>query len=98
MMNPDSAIFVAGHRGLVGSAIVRRLESAGFHNLVLRGRSELDLTRQDAVEHFFAQVRPQYVFFAAAKVGGILANNSYPAQFLQDNLVDSRPTSSMRPP
>ena len=86
-MNPDSAIFVAGHRGLVGSAIVRRLESAGFHNLVLRERRELDLARQDAVEHFFAQARPQYVFFAAAKVGGILANNSYPAQFLQNNLV-----------
>jgi GDP-L-fucose synthase len=86
-MNPDSAIFVAGHRGLVGSAIVRRLESAGFHNLVLRGRRELDLTRQDAVERFFAQARPQYVFLAAAKVGGILANNSYPAQFLHDNLV-----------
>ena len=87
MMNPESAIFVAGHGGLVGSAIVRRLESAGFHNLVLRGRRELDLTRQDAVERFFSQARPQYVFLAAAKVGGILANNSYPAQFLQDNLV-----------
>ena len=86
-MNPDSAIFVAGHRGLVGSAIVRSLESAGFHNLLLRERRELDLMRQDAVEHFFAEVRPQYVFFAAAKVGGILANNSYPAQFLQNNLV-----------
>jgi GDP-L-fucose synthase len=86
-MNPDSTIFVAGHRGLVGSAIVRRLESAGFHNLVLRERHELDLTRQDAVEQFFAQARPQYVFLAAAKVGGILANNNYPAQFLHDNLV-----------
>ena len=70
-MNPDSAIFVAGHRGLVGSAIVRRLESAGFHNLVLRERRELDLMRQVEVEHFFAEARPQYVFFAAAKVGGI---------------------------
>jgi len=87
MMNPDSAIFVAGHRGLVGSAIVRRLEADGFRNLVLRERRDLDLTRQDAVERFFAQARPHYVFFAAAKVGGILANNSYPAQFLQDNLV-----------
>ena len=86
-MNPDSAIFVAGHRGLVGSAIVRSLESAGFHNLLLPERRELDLMRQDAVEHFFAEVRPQYVFFAAAKVGGILANNSYPAQFLQNNVV-----------
>jgi GDP-L-fucose synthase len=86
-MNPDSSIFVAGHLGLVGSAIVRRLRAAGFHNLVLRGRRELDLARQDAVEHFFAEARPQYVFLAAAKVGGILANNSYPAQFLQHNLV-----------
>ena len=86
-MNPNSSIFVAGHRGLVGSAIVRRLEAGGFRNLVLRDRRELDLTRQDAVEHFFALARPEYVFLAAAKVGGILANNSYPAQFLQDNLV-----------
>ena len=86
-MNPDSSIFVAGHRGLVGSAIVRRLQSAGFDNLVLRDRTELNLTRQDAVEGFFARARPEYVFFAAAKVGGILANNTYPAQFLQDNLI-----------
>jgi GDP-L-fucose synthase len=86
-MNPDSSIFVAGHRGLVGSAIVRNLEAHGYRNLVLRDRSELDLTRQDAVERFFAVSRPEYVFLAAAKVGGILANNSYPAQFLQDNLV-----------
>jgi GDP-L-fucose synthase len=86
-MNPESSIYVAGHRGLVGSAIVRRLRSGGFRNLVLRDRAELDLTRQAAVDGFFAEVRPQYVFFAAAKVGGILANNSYPAEFLQDNLV-----------
>jgi GDP-L-fucose synthase len=86
-MNPDSSIFVAGHRGLVGSAIVRRLKAEGFHNLVLRDRSALDLTRQDAVERFFAEARPEYVLLAAAKVGGILANNSYPAQFLRDNLV-----------
>jgi GDP-L-fucose synthase len=87
MMNPESSIFVAGHRGLVGSAIVRRLHAGGFRNLVLRDRAELDLTRQDAVERFFAATRPQYVFFAAAKVGGILANNTYPAEFIQDNLV-----------
>jgi GDP-L-fucose synthase len=86
-MNPDSSIFIAGHRGLVGSAIVRRLRAAGFRNLVLRDRSELNLTRQAAVEDFFADARPEYVFFAAAKVGGILANDSFPAEFLQDNLV-----------
>ena len=86
-MNPESSIFVAGHRGLVGSAIVRRLQAAGLRNLVLRDRQELNLTRQSAVEDFFAETRPEYVFFAAAKVGGILANDSYPAEFLQDNLV-----------
>jgi GDP-L-fucose synthase len=86
-MNPDSSIFVAGHRGLVGSAIVRRLRAAGLRNLVLRDRTELNLTRQNAVEDFFAKARPEYVFFAAAKVGGILANDSFPAEFLQDNLV-----------
>ena len=86
-MQPESSIFVAGHRGLVGSAIVRRLRAAGFRNLVLRDRNELNLTRQGAVEDFFATQRPEYVFFAAAKVGGILANDSFPAEFLQDNLV-----------
>jgi len=86
-MTPESSIFVAGHRGLVGSAIVRRLRAGGFHNLVLRDRRELDLTRQAAVEDFFAEVRPEYVFFAAAKVGGILANDRYPAEFLQHNLI-----------
>jgi GDP-L-fucose synthase len=86
-MKPDSTIFVAGHRGLVGSAIVRRLRAAGFDNLVLRPRQELDLRRQRQVEEFFATVRPQYVFFAAAKVGGILANSNYPAEFLWDNVV-----------
>ena len=86
-MNPESSIFVAGHRGLVGSAIVRHLRASGFRNLVLRDRAELNLTRQAAVESFFAEARPEYVFFAAAKVGGILANDTYPAEFLQDNLV-----------
>ena len=86
-MNPESSIFIAGHRGLVGSAIVRRLRAGGFRNLVLRDRQDLDLTRQSAVESFFSAARPQYVFFAAAKVGGILANKDYPAEFLQDNLV-----------
>jgi GDP-L-fucose synthase len=86
-MNPQSSIFVAGHRGMVGSALVRALRAAGFQNLILRARSELDLTRQFDVEQFFASVRPEYVFMAAAKVGGILANDSLPAQFLYDNLA-----------
>jgi GDP-L-fucose synthase len=86
-MNPESSIFVAGHRGMVGSALVRALRAAGFQNLIVRARSELDLTRQLDVEQFFASVRPEYVFMAAAKVGGILANDSLPAQFLYDNLA-----------
>jgi GDP-L-fucose synthase len=86
-MTPDSLIFVAGHRGLVGSAIVRRLRAAGYHNLVLRDRRELDLTDQRAVTRFFSETRPEFVFLAAAKVGGILANQSHPAQFLRDNLA-----------
>jgi GDP-L-fucose synthase len=86
-MNPDSPIFVAGHRGLVGSAIVRRLQSEGFDNLLLPTRSEVDLRDQTAVEAYFVQTRPTYVFLAAAKVGGILANDSFPAEFLHDNLV-----------
>ncbi|MGE3297362.1 MAG: GDP-L-fucose synthase family protein [Porticoccaceae bacterium] len=85
-MNKNSGIFVAGHRGLVGSAIVRRLEQAGFGNLLLRGRAELDLRDAAAVQAFFAAERPEYVFLAAAKVGGIHANDSYPADFLRDNL------------
>jgi GDP-L-fucose synthase len=86
-MTPDSSIFVAGHRGLVGSAIVRCLHSAGFSNLILLDRSKLDLTQQSAVEEFFARMQPQYVFLAAAKVGGILANSEHPAQFLRENLA-----------
>jgi GDP-L-fucose synthase len=86
-MNPDASIFVAGHRGMVGSALVRALRAAGFENLALRERSELDLTRQAQVEQFFAEARPAYVFMAAAKVGGILANDSSPAEFLRDNLA-----------
>jgi len=86
-VNPDASIFVAGHQGLVGAALVRRLHAGGFHNLVLRERSELDLTCQGAVTEFFARERPQYVFLAAAKVGGILANSTYPADFLRDNLA-----------
>src|ERR1700694_4944253 len=86
-MNRNAAIFVAGHRGLVGSAIVRRLRGAGYGNLLLRDRAELDLTRQERVDAFFAERRPQWVFLAAAKVGGILANSQYPAEFLRDNLA-----------
>ncbi len=83
----DSVIFVAGHRGLVGSAIVRALKHAGFHRVVVRSHAELDLTDQRAVESFFAQERPEYVFLAAAKVGGIFANSTYPASFIRDNLA-----------
>lgn len=86
-MKPDAKIFVAGHRGLVGSAIVRRLHAGGFRNLILRERSALDLTCQDAVNQFFSESRPQYVFLAAAKVGGILANSDHPADFLRENLA-----------
>jgi GDP-L-fucose synthase len=86
-MNLDASIFVAGHCGMVGSALVRALRAAGFDNLALRERSELDLARQAQVEQFFAEVRPAYVFVAAAKVGGILANDSSPAEFLRDNLA-----------
>ncbi|MBF0110804.1 MAG: GDP-L-fucose synthase [Magnetococcales bacterium] len=85
-MDQDSRIFVAGHRGLVGGAIVRRLVAAGYERLLLRSRSELDLTCQEAVHRFFAETRPDFVFLAAAKVGGIHANSTYPVQFIQDNL------------
>jgi GDP-L-fucose synthase len=86
-LSPDARIYVAGHRGLVGSAIVRNLESKGANRLILRTRQELDLTNQAAVENFFANERPEYVYLAAAKVGGILANDRYPAEFLRDNLA-----------
>ncbi len=85
-MIKTARIFVAGHRGLAGSAIVRKLEADGYSNLLLASRQALDLRRQSAVDDFFARERPEYVFLAAAKVGGILANNSYPAEFLHDNL------------
>ncbi len=86
-MNNNSKIYVAGHRGMVGSAIVRELESNGFHNLVLRTSTELDLRNQQAVNDFFRNEKPEYVFLAAAKVGGINANNIYRAEFLYDNLA-----------
>jgi len=85
-MNKTARIFVAGHRGLAGSAIVRKLEAEGYSNLLLASRQALDLRLQNAVEDFFARERPEYVFLAAAKVGGILANQSYPAEFIHDNL------------
>lgn len=86
-MNKDSKIFVAGHRGLVGSALVRALEAQGFNNLTLKTRKELDLTDAHAVAEFFAQEKPEYVFLAAAKVGGIMANKNSPADFIRDNLA-----------
>ena len=87
VLSPHSSIFVAGHRGLVGSALVRRLEEKGFTNIIKRTHAELDLMDQEAVQAFFEKVRPEYVFLAAAKVGGIQANNSYPAEFIHQNLV-----------
>lgn len=85
-MEKNSKIFVAGHRGLVGSAIVRKLKAEGFNNLVLKTRQELDLLNQQAVADFFAQEKPDYVFLAAAKVGGILANKTQKADFIYNNL------------
>ena len=84
---PDARIYVAGHRGLVGSALVRALERAGYRNLLLRTRAELDLTDAGAVRQFFADERPEYVFLAAAKVGCILANSTYPGDFIFQNLA-----------
>ncbi len=86
-MNKNSKIYVAGHNGLVGSALTRNLKRKGYLNIVCRSSKELDLTRQAAVEKFFEDEKPEYVFLAAAKVGGILANLSYPAQFIYDNLM-----------
>lgn len=85
-MEKNATIFIAGHNGLVGSALVRKLKSLGFTNLVLRSHSDLDLTNQHAVEVFFAYEKPQYVFLAAAKVGGIHANSTYPAEFIFSNM------------
>lgn len=86
-MNPDSKVYVAGHRGLVGSAILRRLQGEGYGNLVTRTRADLDLMDARVVEEFFAAETPEYVYLAAAKVGGILANDTYPVDFLRDNLA-----------
>jgi len=86
-MDKQSKIYVAGHRGLVGSALVRRLGEGGYSNLVLRTSKELDLRRQADVEAFFAQERPEYVFLAAATVGGILANSTFKAEFIYNNIM-----------
>ncbi len=86
-MQKDSKIYVAGHRGMVGSAIVRKLEAEGYTNLVLRSSEELDLRNQQAVNDFFASEKPGYVFLAAAKAGGILANNTYRGEFIYENLM-----------
>ncbi|HEB84655.1 MAG TPA: NAD-dependent epimerase/dehydratase family protein, partial [Bacteroidetes bacterium] len=86
-MNPEDRIYVAGHRGLVGSAILRKLEAEGFNRLLTRARGELDLTDCRAVDGFFERETPDVVVLAAAKVGGIHANNTYPAEFIRDNLL-----------
>ncbi len=86
-MNPNDRIYIAGHRGLVGSAIVRRLQAAGHGQLITRTHAELDLTDERATRAFFEAERPDHVFLAAAKVGGIVANNIYPAEFIRDNLA-----------
>lgn len=85
--NKDAKIYIAGHRGMVGSAIVRQLQAKGFNNLVMRTHAELDLTNQQAVADFFQMEKPEQVYLAAAKVGGIHANNTYPAEFIYQNLM-----------
>lgn len=86
-MEKNAKIYVAGHRGMVGSAIVRALEKQGYTNIIERTHKELDLTRQDQVESFFAEEKPDYVFLAAAKVGGIIANSEALADFMYDNMI-----------
>ncbi|MCA1925302.1 MAG: GDP-L-fucose synthase, partial [Thiobacillus sp.] len=86
-MKPTDKIYIAGHRGLVGSALMRNLRDKGYTNFLTRTHAELDLTSQPAVEEFFAAEKPDYVFLAAARVGGIHANNTYPAEFIRDNLA-----------
>ena len=86
-MQKDDPIYIAGHRGLVGSAIRRKLELLGYRNILTRTSSQLDLRNADAVAEFFSEAKPKFVFLAAAKVGGILANNTYPADFIRDNLL-----------
>lgn len=87
MMKKEGKIYVAGHRGMVGSAIVRALEKEGYHNILTRTHKELNLCRQEEVEQFFAEEKPEYVFLAAAKVGGILANSEALADFMYENMI-----------
>ena len=87
MINKDAKIYVAGHRGMVGSAIVRRLKADGFTNIITKTSKELDLRNQRDVEMFFKENKPELVFLAAAKVGGIGANSAYPADFLYENII-----------
>ena len=86
-MKKESKIYVAGHNGMVGSAIIRKLNAEGYNNIIHRSSKELDLKNQQAVADFFAKEKPEYVFLAAAKVGGIVANNTYRADFLYENLM-----------
>ena len=88
-MEKESKIYLAGHDGLVGSALFRGLTSAGYNNIIYKHYTELDLRRQEETNKFFERERPEYVFLAAAKVGGILANNTYKAEFIYDNLLIS---------
>ena len=87
LLRPESRVYIAGHNGLVGTAIIRRLRPAGVRDPIARSRAQLDLTEAGAVESFFASERPEFVFLAAAKVGGILANNTYPGDFIRENLA-----------
>ena len=93
-MDKQSKIFVAGHRGMVGSALVRRLQAGGYVNVLTASRAELDLLDQRAVHEYLAREQPDYIFIAAAKVGGIQANNLQRADFIYQNPCSSRPTSS----
>src|SRR3954449_6368765 len=86
-MEKQSKIYIAGHRGMVGSALLRKLKSEGYSNFILRTSSELDLRNQQDVQEFFKKEKPDYVFLAAAKVGGIIANNTYKADFIYENLM-----------
>ena len=86
-MDKNSKIYVAGHKGLVGSAILRELQNADYNNIIVKNHDDLDLSAQDAVLDFFLTIKPEHVFLAAAKVGGILANNTYPADFIYQNIA-----------